>query len=131
MSMSMPGKMLNAEDIEVCKVPKKRNVFSAALPMRNHEFQFFEKRDGLDCNAHLKLAKRQMSDEGMAMQMGLGVPDSNTIKLDEGATHAYARVSAGIYNEQFYEQAAKSGLMTVGAQHGVSNISTRFPVSFR
>lgn len=119
----MPGKMLNPEDIEVCKVPKKRNVFSAALPMRNHEVKFFEKRDGLNCDAHLKLAKRQMSDDGMeGMQMGLGLPDANTIKLDEGATHAYARIPAGVYNEQFYEQADKSGLMTVGAQHGVSKI---------
>lgn len=120
-SKSTPGKMLNAKDIEVCKVAKKRNVFSAAMPMRNHAFQYFEKRDDLNCDAHLKLAKRQMSNDGMeGMQMGLGLPEYNTIKLDEGTTHAYARIPAGVYNEQFYEQAAKSGLMTVGAQHGVS-----------
>jgi hypothetical protein len=130
--MSMAGRMLNAEDIEVCKVPKKRNVFSAALPMRNHDFKFFEKRDGLNCDAHLKLAKRQMSNDGMeGMQMGLGLPDSNTIKLDEGATHAYARIPAGIYNEQFYEQAAKSGLMTIGAQHGVTKILAYYLDSIR
>jgi hypothetical protein len=33
---------------------------------------------------------------------------------------AYARVSAGMSNEMFYSQASKSGLMTLGAQHGVS-----------
>lgn len=128
----MSGKELEHSQIEVCKVPKVRRVFGAATPQRNHEFQFFEKRGGVSCDAHLKLAKRQgmgPDDMGGMASMGMGqVPEYNTIKLDEGQTHAYARIPAGIYNEQFYTQASKSGLMTIGAQHGVRLIFPHFPI---
>jgi hypothetical protein len=56
---------------------------------------------------------------GMHGGMPEEVPQYNVIKPDAGK-NAYARVSAGMYNELFYTQASKSGLMTVGAQHGVS-----------
>jgi hypothetical protein len=47
------------------------------------------------------------------------VESYNVIQPVKGK-QAYARVSAGMSNEMFYTQAAKSGLMTLGAQHGVS-----------
>jgi hypothetical protein len=114
------GKIIDRREIQVCKIPKFKRSFSAALPQRNHEYRFFEKRNGLDCNSILKLHKRQSMgpDEGMP-GMTMEVPQYNTIKLDAGQTHGYARVSAATYNEQFYTQAAASGLMTIGAQHGV------------
>lgn len=55
---------------------------------------------------------------GMHGGMPEEVPQYNIIKPDPKKP-AYARVSAGMYNELFYTQADKSGLMTVGAQHGV------------
>jgi hypothetical protein len=47
------------------------------------------------------------------------VENFNVIKPEAGK-QAYARVSAAMSNEMFYNQASKSGLMTLGAQHGVS-----------
>jgi hypothetical protein len=42
----------------------------------------------------------------------------NIIKPEAGK-QSYARISAGMNNELFFNQADKSGLMTLGAQHGV------------
>jgi hypothetical protein len=110
------------DEVMSCPVAKlnKRSV----IPGRNQEVHFFEKRDGYNCDTMIKLKKRQMSpDEGMAgMNMGghpSSVPDHNIIKPIPGK-QAYARVSGAMYNELFYNQAADSGLMTLGAQHGVS-----------
>jgi hypothetical protein len=47
------------------------------------------------------------------------VPAHNVIKAVPGKV-GYARVSGAMYNELFYDQADKSGYMTLGAQHGVS-----------
>jgi hypothetical protein len=117
------GKTITIEHVEACKVPKTKREFSVAVPMRNHEYKFYDRRDNLGCEERRKLRKRQgtTDPDGMSdMGMGMGeVPQYNTIKLEPGATHAYARISAAVYNEQFYEAADKSGLMTVGAQHGV------------
>lgn len=45
------------------------------------------------------------------------VPQFNVIKAAPDRP-AYARISAGVYNELFFDQAHASGLMTAGAQHG-------------
>jgi hypothetical protein len=42
----------------------------------------------------------------------------NKIKLT--GKHAYARIPGSMYNEKLFAQAHESGLMTLGAQHGVS-----------
>lgn len=105
---------------------------SRTVAGRNNEFFHFEKREGWDCDRLMNMhRKRQM--EGMSMggdddhmsQMGgpKSFPSTNVIKVT--GDHAYARVSAGIYNEMFFTQASKSGLMTLGAQH---NVSRRFGV---
>lgn len=52
------------------------------------------------------------------MNMPSQVKDYNTITPPKAGGHAYARISAGMYNELFFDQADKSGLMTLGAQHG-------------
>jgi hypothetical protein len=44
----------------------------------------------------------------------------------EAGKQQYARIAAGVYNELFFTQADQSGLMTLGAQHGVS-IIPHFP----
>lgn len=46
------------------------------------------------------------------------VPGFNKIKAT--GEFAYARVPAGLHNEEFFGQADASDLMTLGAQHGVS-----------
>jgi hypothetical protein len=117
------GKTIDQSEIQVCKIPKIKRSFSAALPQRNHEYRFFEKRDGLDCNSVLRHHKRQgMGPDDNMPGMTMEIPQYNTIKLDAGQTHGYARIPAAIYNEQFYTQASASGLMTVGAQHGVCRL---------
>jgi hypothetical protein len=57
-----------------------------------------------------------MEGHGSAPNAG-EVPAFNVIKAAPDRP-AYARVSAGIYNEMFFNQAHASGLMTAGAQHG-------------
>ena len=42
---------------------------------------------------------------------------------------AVARVSASQYHEKFYEEAAKSGLFPMGAQHGVCSHRGLFVIS--
>jgi len=104
----------------------KRSL-SMNIPHRNHDYRFFEKRDGFDCNRLTRLHKRQGSMAGMAGMAGMGghgaapaeIGQYNVIKPKPGQP-AYARVPASMYNELFFTQADKSGLMTVGAQHGVS-----------
>ena len=90
------------------------------IPHRDHEYRFFEKRDGFDCDRLTKLRKRQEHESSMSME-GHGAPEEidqfNIISPKRGQ-QAYARVTAGMYNELFFSQAAKSGLMTLGAQHG-------------
>jgi hypothetical protein len=105
------------DEVVACPVAKnKRSV----IPGRSGDVHFFEKRDGYACNEmvnHLK--KRQMEGmEGMGMGHPSSVPTHNVIKPIPGK-QAYARVSGGMYNELFFTQAADSGLMTLGAQHGV------------
>jgi hypothetical protein len=113
--------------VQACRVPKSKREYGGAIPPRNHEYRFFEKRSGLKCDSILKLKKRQgmmNPDDTGSMAMGMlpeEIPQFNTIKPDRGK-HAYARISAGMYNEMFYTQADKSGLMTIGAQHGVSQL---------
>jgi hypothetical protein len=110
------------EEVQACKVPKDKRELSTAILQRNHEFQFFEKRDNHTCNSIMKLRKRQgiMDPDGMDGHMSIPdeVPQYNVIKPEKGK-QAYARVPASMYNELFYTQADKSGLMTIGAQHGV------------
>jgi hypothetical protein len=110
------GKVLDFDQIVSCKVSKNKK--RSDIPGRDHEFHYFEKRDGMDCDDHIALKKRQMGgmEEGMPMGMGGGVSSHNVITPT--GHHAYARVSGGMYNELFYHQAADSGLMTLGAQHG-------------
>jgi hypothetical protein len=117
------GKTIDHSQIQACKVPKVKRTFSAALPQRNHEYRFFHKREGLDCNSTVELHKRQATGLDDMPGMNMEIPPYNTIKLDIGQTHGFARISAAIYNEQFYTQAAASGLMTVGAQHGASSLT--------
>lgn len=126
------GKIVN--EIQACKVKKQKRSISMQIPHRDHDFKFFEKRDGYNCGKLLKLHKRQ-GMAGMDGHAPSGVDQFNVIAPKPGQ-QAYARVSAGMYNELFYSQAAKrqvkdfegvvaftnlffSGLMTVGAQHGV------------
>jgi len=89
-----------------------------SVPHRNHEYRFFEKRGTFNCDSLLKLNKRQAHGSGTA---GHGSPleldQFNIIKPKPGQ-QAYARVTAGMFNELFFTQADKSGLMTLGAQHG-------------
>jgi hypothetical protein len=106
------------DEVVACPVAKnKRSV----IPGRSGDVHFFEKRDGIHCNEmvnHLK--KRQMEGhEGMGKGQPSAVPTHNVIKPVPGK-QAYARISGGMYNELFFTQAADSGLMTLGAQHGVS-----------
>lgn len=117
-------------EVMTCGVKKEKAEMSRTVAGRNNEFVHFEKREGWDCDRLMNMhRKRQM--EGMSMGgMDMGddhlsmmggpktFPDTNVIKVT--GDHAYARVSAGIYNEMFFTQASKSGLMTLGAQHNVS-----------
>jgi hypothetical protein len=58
---------------------------------------------------------------GFSMPALAQVVDSfNKITVEKGKG-AYARISAGMYNERLFNQAHENGLMTLGAQHGVSN----------
>ncbi|TLD35106.1 Mitochondrial intermediate peptidase [Venturia nashicola] len=115
---TVSGKVV--DEVLACKVPKlNKRTWSEGIPQRNHEFQFFEKRGDATCEETLKLHKRQTdghSHEGMSMPSK--VKDYNTITPPKAGGHAYARISAGMYNELFFDQADKSGLMTLGAQHG-------------
>jgi hypothetical protein len=139
---------LTVRDVTACKVVKEKRGFSTSIPQRDYDYRFFEKRDGLTCDHHIKLAKRAtehgpeedmpaaaavpppppaspmggmagmegMEGHGAAPKAG-EVPAFNVIKAAPDRP-AYARVSAGIYNEMFFNQAHASGLMTAGAQHG-------------
>jgi hypothetical protein len=106
------------DNVQACKVDKRKRSLSMNIPHRNYDYRFFEKRDGFNCNRLLRLRKRQ---EHGSNTDGHGAPNEidqfNVIKLKPGQ-QAYARVSAGMYNELFFSQADKSGLMTLGAQHG-------------
>jgi hypothetical protein len=108
------------DEVQVCKVPKlNKRVFSTSHPARNHAFKFFEKRGNTTCEETLTLHKRQHEGmEGMSMGAPAEVKDYNIITPPKAGGHAYARISAGVYNELFFDQADKSGLMTLGAQHG-------------
>lgn len=151
---TVSGKVV--EEVQACKVKKVKRSLSGTIPQRNHDYEFFEKRDGFHCDRLLRLRKRHGPDgddddvpapapaaaspepapaaepeghshggmegmEGMEGMGGHGAPESvpafNTITPKPGQP-AYARVSAGMYNEMFFTQADKSGLMTLGAQHG-------------
>jgi hypothetical protein len=108
-------------EIQACEVPKEKRSLSMHIPPRNTDYRFFEKRDGFDCDRTIKLHKRQGMGgmEGMESHgMPAEIPQFNIIKPKPGQS-AYARVSAAMYNELFFTQADKSGLMTIGAQHGV------------
>jgi Berberine and berberine like/FAD binding domain len=111
------------EEVQACKIPKlNKRSWSHSIPQRNHEYKFFEKRGDTTCEETLKLHKRQMAGmegmEGMSMGAPSEVKDYNIITPPKAGGHAYARISAGMYNELFFDQADKSGLMTLGAQHG-------------
>jgi hypothetical protein len=106
------------DQVESCRIEKTKRNLSKYIPHRNHDYKFFEKRSGYDCGRLLNVHKKRQH-EGMA---GMGnapteVPAYNVIKHD--GKPAYARVSGGMYNELFWTQADKSGLMSAGAQHGV------------
>jgi hypothetical protein len=121
------------DEVQACKVDKAKRSPSK-FAHRNHEYVFFEKRGGeqqqqhqqrtttTTCEQLLRLEKRQHGDGGnMAGHGAAAVPAFNVIKPIPGK-QAYARISAAMYNELFYTQADKSGLMTLGAQHGVSYV---------
>lgn len=132
-------------EVETCKVKKNKRSFARSIPGRDHEFRFFEKRAGFTCDHHLgsNFTKRHGPEgdapmaapatpppppaapmggmegmEGHGMAPSAEVPQYNVIKADPEKP-AYARISAGVYNELFFNQAHASGLMTAGAQHGV------------
>jgi hypothetical protein len=113
---TISGKVVDR--VESCRVTKNKRSLSRNIPHRNHEYKYFEKRDGFDCGRLLDVHKKRQH-EGMAGMGGAPaeVPAYNIIK--HGGKPAYARVSGGMYNELFWTQADKSGLMNAGAQHGV------------
>ena len=117
--VSKTGKVLDFDQIQACKTakPNKRKR-SIAIPQRNDEWVYFEKRDGVSCDHALKLRKRQTMEHGHPDVASPEIGASNVIKPEPGK-QAYARVSGGMYNEMFFLQADKSGFMTPGAQHGV------------
>jgi hypothetical protein len=105
-------------DIQACKVDKQKRSPSMAIPHRNHEYRFFEKRNGFNCDRLLQLHKRQEHGPNTDTHGApLEIDQFNIIKPKAGE-QAYARVTAGMFNELFFSQADKSGLMTLGAQHG-------------
>jgi hypothetical protein len=111
------------DDVLACKVEKKhKRSPSAAIPDRDHDYKFFEKRDGFDCPRVLALHELQEQGGAADSQAPKQVDHYNVIKPSPGQ-QAYARVSASMYNELFFSQAAKSGLMTLGAQHGGVSIT--------
>jgi hypothetical protein len=101
--------------VQACKVHRIKRSLETGNSGRNPDYKFFEKRDGFDCDRLLKLQKRQMDGHGHAPA---SVPEYNTITPIPGK-QAYARIAGGVYNEMFFDQADKSGLMTAGAQHNV------------
>jgi hypothetical protein len=105
------------DEVLACQVMKNKSKRSR-IPQRNSEYHYFEKREGYNCDQLMNLKKRQM--DGMGHGNPSSVPTHNIITPIPGK-QAYARVSGAMYNEMFYEQAADSGLMTLGAQHGVSS----------
>jgi hypothetical protein len=140
------------DEVTACKVEKVKRGISTSIPQRDYDFKFFEKRDGMSCDHHIALAKRDVQHGpeedmpviapasgaevpppaaapmgGMAGMEGMEghgsapkageVPAFNVIKAAKDRP-AYARISAGVYNEMFFNQAHASGLMTAGAQHG-------------
>jgi hypothetical protein len=108
------------DEIQACRVPKTKRSLSTLIPHRNHDYRFFEKRHTDNCTQLLEMhTKRQDTMHSMGDHAGsTELEQFNIIKPKPGQP-AYARVSAGMYNELFFSQADKSGLMTVGAQHGV------------
>jgi hypothetical protein len=106
------------DDVQACKVNKLKRSPSMNVPHRDHDYRFFEKRDGFDCDRLLRLRKRQEHGPNTDTHgVPLEIDQFNIIKPNPGQ-QAYARVTAGMFNELFFTQADKSGLMTLGAQHG-------------
>jgi hypothetical protein len=103
------------DNVQACKVDGAARIPSPGNAGRNQNYKFFEKRDGFDCDRLVNLHKRQMDGHG---HMPAAVPEFNTITPVPGK-QAYARIAVGVYNEMFFDQADKSGLMTAGAQHNV------------
>lgn len=103
------------DNVQACKVDETRRYSSPGNSGRGQNYKFFEKRDGFDCDRLVNLHKRQMEGHG---HMPAAVPEFNTITPVPGK-QAYARIAGGVYNEMFFDQADKSGLMTAGAQHNV------------
>jgi hypothetical protein len=129
------------EDVIACKVPNEtKNFVGRSIPQRAWRWHYFEKRDGLECDALVKrhLKKRSEQDEPVkgykfdpakpwewAVKTGFKLPPNAEYvpgfnKIKPTGEFAYARVPAGLHNEEFFSQADASGLMTLGAQHGVS-----------
>jgi hypothetical protein len=100
------------DSVQACKIQETKRYSG---PGRNQNYKFFEKRDGFDCDRLERLHKRQMDGHG---HMPASVPEFNTITPVPGK-QSYARIAGGVYNEMFFDQADKSGLMTAGAQHNV------------
>jgi hypothetical protein len=115
------GKLVH--EVESCRIEKSKRNLSKRIPHRNSDYKYFEKRNGYSCDRLLDVHKKRQH-EGMAGMGGAPaeVPAYNIIK--HGGKPAYARVSGGMYNELFWTQADKSGLMTAGAQHGVRTSSS-------
>jgi hypothetical protein len=107
------------DNIQACKVDQPRRYSSPGNSGRGQNYKFFEKRDGFDCDRVVNLHKRQMDGHG---HMPAAVPEFNRITPVAGK-QAYARIAGGVYNEMFFDQADKSGLMTAGAQHNVRLLS--------
>jgi hypothetical protein len=103
------------DEVQACNIHETKRYFGPGNSGRNQNYKFFEKRDGFDCGRLERLHKRQMDGHG---HMPAAVPEYNKITLVPGK-QAYARIAGGVYNEMFFDQADKSGLMTAGAQHNV------------
>ena len=120
-----------------CKIPNEtKNLVGRSIPQRAWRWQYFDKRDGVDCDSVVKahLKKRNEQDEPYkldtskpwewAVKTGFQLPPNAEFvpgfnKIKPTGEVAYARVPAGLHNEEFFTQADASGLMTLGAQHGV------------
>lgn len=115
---SVSGKLVERDNIMACKVKSKRGVkVGRSVSGRQSEWHFFEKRAGATCDSMMKLKKRQEAFSFELPPLAEAIPGYNVITPT--GDHAYARIPGGMYNEMFFDQAAASGLMNLGAQHNV------------
>jgi hypothetical protein len=130
------------DSVLACQVPRQvQTEVGRSIPPRAWEWHYFENQEGLDCDALVQAHLEKRADPPTsgykfdpskpwewAVKTGFKLPQNvewvpSFNKIKPTGEFAYARVTAGLHNEEFFTQADASGLMTLGAQHGVGFVS--------